>query len=521
MDSSTFEDADLQAEIRAKVAAGGLDGIREALRLAESLRGPSSTTAGDDDVAQTLYELVLNAEVLEDWELCSALYERVASYNVVNPHVRAAAWFRFGLCRERQGDLAGAVKGHRWAIPDAAGWPLVEGLARFRLAQLLAAAEDYSAAAELFSAIVAANLPHAEISAGSVILNWARCLWRLGNAVEARALLENPPHPLSDEVQIDALRLLAEIYEAIGDTERAAECYRSIVQSAFAEPQLKSAAGHRLAALRPARAPIRLPALRLSDQLLVTDAAEGRFVVIANDVGISRAILDTGCWAAPDVALFKRLIEPGDTVFDIGANIGHHSVVFSKLAGDSGSVISVEPQAFLFNVLCANLAVNKCSNTRACQVALGDHEGWTQMLPVDYGREGNFGALGLSVHADWLTGERVRLATLDGMAADFGSSVVSFIKIDVQTFELFVLRGGTRTLTQHNPTLFIEISPYWMRKMNDYDYREIYRFLVSLGYQIYDKRLRLVDIERVVEGDENTEWDVLAMKGRPRPRLPI
>lgn len=517
--SVTSEPLNLQAEIRLRVAAGGTENLREALRLAEGLPKPAKATAADD-VAQTLYELVLHAESLGDWELCSGLYRQVAEYDVANGQIRSAALFRYGICREHQGDYFGAIDAYRRSIPDAAGWPLVEGLARFHLAQLLISAEQYEEAAAILQDLLLFDLPHAELDAGEIALDRARCLWRTERLEEARDLIERPPHPISGEAQIEAKRLLAEIHEARGDTERAAECYRSIVQSDCADPQLKSAASHRLSALVPNGVPMRRAPIAASDRLLLTEAVEGRFLVVANDSGISHAILETGSWAPADVGLFRRLVRPGQTVVDIGANIGHHSVVFSKLVGEGGRVISIEPQAFLFNVLCANLALNDCFNARGYQVAFGDRDGATKMLPIDYNQEGNFGALGLSTHSDWLTGEKVQITTLDKFLATHAIERVDFIKLDVQTFELFVLQGATETLRSSAPALFIEISPYWMLRMSDYDYREIYRLLADHGYEIYDKQFRRVETDRHQATDENTEWDVVAIK-RGKRDLPI
>ena len=257
----------------------------------------------------------------------------------------------------------------------------------------------------------------------------------------------------------------------------------------------------------------------VTDSLVYTQADEGRFLLLRKDIGISRTILTTGSWAVDDVALFRKIVKPGQTVLDIGANLGHHSVVFSRLVGPAGRVYSFEPQNIMLQLLGANLALNGCSNARALPMALGEFDGRTRMLPLDYEQENNFGALGLSVHPGWSTGQPIRIARLDTILEEEEIGPVDFVKIDVQTFELFVLRGATRFLADQSPLLFVEIAPFWTQRMNGYDAREIYHLLVKLGYRLYDKQFQPIDPGAAMTVEENTEWDILASKTPLNPIL--
>src|SRR5207253_3144389 len=108
------------------------------------------------------------------------------------------------------------------------------------------------------------------------------------------------------------------------------------------------------------------------------------------------------------------------------------------------------------------------------------------MLPTFYDREGlHFATLGISTrpHLQSAAGELVPLDSLDGFLAEQGLGRLDFVKIDVQTFELFVLRGAAQSLERFRPRLLVEISPFWMKEVNGYDYQEIYSLLAGLGYQ--------------------------------------
>ena len=67
-----------------------------------------------------------------------------------------------------------------------------------------------------------------------------------------------------------------------------------------------------------------------------------------------------------------RNIKKGDTVIDIGAGIGEFSVLASKLVGEHGKVISIEPSPEDFETLLVNLKTNKCHNVIPLNLAISD-----------------------------------------------------------------------------------------------------------------------------------------------------
>ena len=80
-----------------------------------------------------------------------------------------------------------------------------------------------------------------------------------------------------------------------------------------------------------------------------------------------------------DLSLFKDYCRPGDTVVDVGANIGEVSIVLSQRVGTTGQVFAFEPQPRVFQYLLGNLALNRCSNVRARNLALGTAPGVARM----------------------------------------------------------------------------------------------------------------------------------------------
>lgn len=250
----------------------------------------------------------------------------------------------------------------------------------------------------------------------------------------------------------------------------------------------------------------------------------GEFLVLASDEVIPSAIVREGAWAPRDIDLFREHIGEGDVVLDVGANFGHHSIVFSKLVGDAGQVIAIEAQSLMYRLVHANAALNRRYNILPIHAAAGAEEGSVTMFSVDYDGDHNFGALAVDTENDAADarGERVAVHKLDTLLPPYlEGRPVRFVKIDVQAYELYVLQGMAELIARDRPTIFIEISPYWMRRAG-YDYVKIYDLLRENGYDFIHRdgiEAGPNDVPEVAE-DDKIEWDLLAVpKGANRGRM--
>jgi len=73
--------------------------------------------------------------------------------------------------------------------------------------------------------------------------------------------------------------------------------------------------------------------------------------------------------------LMRKILKPGDTFLDIGAGIGYHTIISSKIIGENGNVISFEPDPDYFKLLQKNIKQNKCFNVLSYQKAVSDRAG--------------------------------------------------------------------------------------------------------------------------------------------------
>src|SRR4051794_17084148 len=101
-----------------------------------------------------------------------------------------------------------------------------------------------------------------------------------------------------------------------------------------------------------------------------------------------------GEYSEAEVACLRQLVNPGDTVLDIGANIGDLTVPMAQMVGESGSIYAFEANPANFNYLCANLALNDLANVRpincfvttakgAVQTSVGGDRWRAQAMAID------------------------------------------------------------------------------------------------------------------------------------------
>lgn len=171
-----------------------------------------------------------------------------------------------------------------------------------------------------------------------------------------------------------------------------------------------------------------------------------------NDMYIGRSLETYGEFSELEVKLFEQILRPGMTVVEAGANIGAHTVVFGQRVGPTGRVIAYEPQRLVFQLLCANVAINGLTNVVVKQAGLGAAAGTVAVPVLSAERPENFGGVSLLTDAGATETESVPLETLDGL----NLTSCQFLKVDVEGMELDVLRGGETLLRRLRPVVYVE-----------------------------------------------------------------
>jgi FkbM family methyltransferase len=187
------------------------------------------------------------------------------------------------------------------------------------------------------------------------------------------------------------------------------------------------------------------------------------------DQYIGQSLDRYGEFSEGEAELFRQIVRPGRFILDIGAHIGVHTIFLAKTTGPQGRVYAFEPQRILFQILCANVALNALGNVYTQQVALGRAAGSITVPHVNYATTGNFGGLSLG---SWSKGEPVPMSTVDAL----NLPACHLIKLDVEGMEREVLAGAEQTLQRFRPVLYVENdreanSAALIQQLMDWDYR--------------------------------------------------
>jgi FkbM family methyltransferase len=193
------------------------------------------------------------------------------------------------------------------------------------------------------------------------------------------------------------------------------------------------------------------PYLVENRHMAVKRCKHGLFMYNRNDTFVGRSLDLYGEWCESEIELLRQFISLGDTIIDVGANIGTHTVAFANLVGPGGVVQSFEPQRRNFLILAGNVALNALDNVFCHQKAVGRSNGKIGLPPlpppdINF----NFGGVPLAKGSE--TGESVPLVTLDSL--DLPACRV--IKVDTEGMEPQVLEGAHALIKRCRPLLYVE-----------------------------------------------------------------
>jgi FkbM family methyltransferase len=174
-----------------------------------------------------------------------------------------------------------------------------------------------------------------------------------------------------------------------------------------------------------------------------------------------KLLRSTSSEIAPELKVIRRLVEPGDSVIDIGANVGVYTKILSELVGPDGHVYSIEPFPATFEILCYNARKLHLNNVEPINVAVSDSQGTVTMaLPLNSsGTETHYRASIITnpVEQDKIETANVRATTIDSRFLS-ESGTISFIKCDVEGHEPACIKGAAKFLAQSKAAWLIEIS---------------------------------------------------------------
>lgn len=192
--------------------------------------------------------------------------------------------------------------------------------------------------------------------------------------------------------------------------------------------------------LKLAKAP-----LRLVPPTTVTRVLRGRLRGARWVTGSSFHAYWLGTFETRKRLLFERTIEPGQVVFDIGANVGYYTLLASSLVREQGKVYAFEPLPENLSYLRQHLVLNHIHNVEVIDAAVADMPGTASFDPSPNRSMGHITAHGAL---------RVPVVSLDDLIANEHLPHPDCLKIDVEGAEVRVLQGALGILRRH-PKIFL------------------------------------------------------------------
>jgi len=246
------------------------------------------------------------------------------------------------------------------------------------------------------------------------------------------------------------------------------------------------------------------------NRVLVRTTTGLPLLAFADDLGVTPVLLADGEYDPAFVSFLRRVIERGDVVVDVGANIGLFTLEMARAVGSTGRVFAYEPNPEVNGLLRDNVYLNQNAGRISAEVhcrpvAVGPGPG-TATLHVRTRHR----AMGSVVNVDAGTApgetERHQMPVVDLDTELAGIIEVKLVKVDVEGAELDVLRGMGRLLRERRVRIIdLELVDAHAGARWDELAGELRRLQTHLGGQFHllgaDGSLRPVDVEGALHRD--------------------
>lgn len=216
---------------------------------------------------------------------------------------------------------------------------------------------------------------------------------------------------------------------------------------------------------------------------VVKSIGDGITMKLNLDEYIDRFIYYWNCFEPNETWVLKRLLRPGDTFVDVGANIGYFTLLASRLVGPRGKVIAFEAAPPTLARLEENVALNPgLENISIHGCAVANTSG---TIRIGKSFAGGSGTSSIRVNERTEQVWNVPVVSLDQVLAD--ERMIRVVKIDVEGAELLVLKGFIDHLTPASaPDVFCEVDSDALLRELGGCVAELYRLMIDLGYHAYD-----------------------------------
>jgi len=177
---------------------------------------------------------------------------------------------------------------------------------------------------------------------------------------------------------------------------------------------------------------------------------------------IQKNIWLTGRWEPVITECIRRLLAPGDTFVDVGANIGYYSLLAARIVGQTGRVYAIEGSPTICTMLRRNIELNHATNVEVIHAIAASHDGEQEFWLAPKTELGHSTTVETLARASGMSSEgRIRCATIASLVATARLLNARLIKIDVEGAERAVLEPICERLPQFSARTAwaVELSP--------------------------------------------------------------
>lgn len=206
--------------------------------------------------------------------------------------------------------------------------------------------------------------------------------------------------------------------------------------------------------------------------IVTRDINGSKMVLYLKKKGIYEELFATGSREIflTDVVLNSGLIKQGNTILDIGANIGYYALLESRIVGATGKVYAVEPVSSNLESLKQNVSANGYTNIQVFHLAMSNRTGKSTIYVSD--RPNWASMLENRTPGEVIGTESVPTSTVDDFLRD--KNTPNLIRMDVEGYEYNIVKGMTGTL-QKNVIVLLEFHEFNLTKEQITEFFEIFK----------------------------------------------
>ena len=205
------------------------------------------------------------------------------------------------------------------------------------------------------------------------------------------------------------------------------------------------------------------------------------YLPLFNDDLIAREIKSNRIYQNEILNISKKYIKENSAIIDVGANFGQLSIEFSKLQKNT-IVYAFEAQKFIYELLKKNVKVNNV-NVKCFYYLVGDVNKTVRIQKDELKKYKTWGSNSIQLSETDKNSNLIEAKKIDDLNI---SEPISFMKIDVQGRDLFVLKGAKSTILKNKMPIIFEYEKEFENLFN-FNFKKFEKFIEDINYKIHLK----------------------------------